>query len=330
MPQGEYLQYGGQAIVEGVMMRSPRYYSVAVRAPNGQIVARTEPVETTWVGRQKWLRWPFVRGTLALLDAMTLGAKAMRFAANVQLADEYQPAGSVAPTGKQTPESVRNLQVGGALVAGLAIGVLLFVFLPNLLAEQLRRFQFTPTQTNLSTEILKIVFFLAYVSLIGRMKEIRRIFQYHGAEHKAINALEHGQELTVEVCKRNSRFHPRCGTSFAIVVLLVSLLLFTFVPRYPLGDHHPMIVNVTIRFALEILILPLVAGISYEAIRIAGKFRFNALVDALFRPGLWTQRLTTAEPDEGMVEVAVAALKNVMDAESGILPPEDRTVPASA
>ncbi|MCX7798967.1 MAG: DUF1385 domain-containing protein [Fimbriimonadales bacterium] len=317
MPQGEYLQYGGQAIVEGVMMRSPRYYAVAVRAPNGRIVTQTEAIEATWVGRQRWLKWPFVRGTLALLDAMTLGAKAMRFAANVQLADEYQPADSPnRARGKPTPDSVRNLQVGGALIVGLAIGILLFVFLPNLLAEQLRRFDFSGTQINLTTEILKIVFFLAYVLLIGRMPEIRRIFRYHGAEHKAINALEHGQELSVETCKANSRFHPRCGTSFAIVVLLVSLLLFPLVPRYPLGDHHPMIVNVAIRFVLELLILPLVAGVSYEAIRLAGKFRFHGLVETLFQPGLWTQRLTTDEPDDDMVEVAVTALRAVIDAES--------------
>ena len=323
MPQGEYLQYGGQAIVEGVMMRSPRYYSVAVRAPDGRIVARTEPVETTWVGRQRWLRWPFVRGTLALLDAMTLGAKAMRFAANVQLAEEYQPAGAVQPSGKQTPESVRNLQVGGALVAGLAIGILLFVFLPNLLAEQLRRFRLTPTQTNLSTEILKILFFLAYVSLIGRMKEIRRIFQYHGAEHKAINALEHGQELTVEVCNRNSRFHPRCGTSFVLVVLLISVVVFAFLGQLPFWA----------RLLSRIVLVPLIAGIGYEFLRLSARNYHRAWVRVLVAPTLWMQQLTTEPPDDSMLEVAILALTRVLAADGVAVeaePLEGQPVPLAA
>jgi uncharacterized protein YqhQ len=354
VPKGEYLQYGGQAIVEGVMMRSPKHFAVAVRAPNGEIVLKTEALEKTWIGRQKWLKWPFLRGTLALIDAMALGYKALKFSANIQLDERYQPKD---PEGAKTAEtleggseqpdlpgvavasaptesgngaadaavmpkegdSVNSVQVGAALIVGLMIGLFLFVYLPNLVAE-LGGPGLTSTMKNLVTGLVKIVFFLAYIWGIGFMPEIRRLFRYHGAEHKAINTLEDGRELTIENCKLNTRLHPRCGTSFAIVVLLVSLIVFTYVPRYPLGESHLAIINVTIRFAMEIVILPLIAGISYEMIRLAGKLRASALMKAMFMPGLWTQYLTTGEPDEEMTEVALTALKACVDAEENGLP----------
>lgn len=318
MPQGEYLQYGGQAIFEGVMMRSPRFFSVACRAPNGEIITQTEAMEKTWIGKQKWLKLPFLRGSLALLDAMALGIKAMRFASNVQLAAEYQKEDPNAKPAELEPQSasskrVQDAAVGVSMFTGLAMGVLLFVLLPNWLAEALGKLD--PLQKNLAAGLIKIVFFLGYLAGIGQMAAIKDVFRYHGAEHKAINTLEAEQELSLENCKAQTRLHPRCGTSFAVIVLLVSLFVFTFVPRYPLGEHSLGILNVLIRVGLEVLILPPIAGISYELLRLAGKFRHQGLVNLAFKPGIWTQFLTTREPNEGQIEVALIALKNVLNAE---------------
>jgi uncharacterized protein YqhQ len=327
MPQGEYLQYGGQAIFEGVMMRSPRFFSVACRAPNGEIITQTEALEKTWIGRQKWLKFPFLRGTLALLDAMALGIKAMRFASNVQLDLEYQKPedrekliaeaeANAKAKGGANPTKDKKIQdaaVGMAMFTGLAMGVLLFVLLPNWLAEAFGGLN--PLQKNLAAGIIKIVVFLGYLAGIGQMAAIKDVFRYHGAEHKAINALEAEQELSNENCQAQTRLHPRCGTSFAVIVLIVSLFVFTFVPRYPLGQQAFGLFNVLIRVGLELLILPLIAGISYELLRLAGKFRNQGLVNLAFKPGVWTQFLTTREPRPDQIEVALIALKNVLRAE---------------
>lgn len=318
----EYLQYGGQAIPEGVMMRSPRYFSVACRAPNGEIVERTEAIEKTWIGRQKWLKFPFLRGSLAILDAMALGSRAMRFATNVQLLDAYQPVdeGSTDPrqAKAQGPiggsDRIQDTVIGGTLLIGLAIGILIFVVLPNSLAEWIGRMGVSPTGKNVITEAIKIVFFIAYVGGIGLLPDIRRVFCYHGAEHKAINTLEAGQELALDNCKLQTRLHPRCGTSFAMIVLILSFLVFTFVPRYPIPGL-PTYQNVFVRAVVELLILPIIAGLAYEALRFAGKFRNAAFVNFAFKPGLWSQYLTTREPDATQIEVALIALKNVVASE---------------
>ena len=324
MPEGEYLQYGGQAIVEGVMMRSPHYFAVACRAPNGEIVSRVEPLSKTWIGRQRWLKLPFLRGSLAILDAMTLGSQAMRFASNIQLDPAYQPsspngepAEAKPSTTSTVPKGVQDAGVGLAMVLGLVIGVLLFVVIPNAVAEIWHRsFHTTDYRyTNLITEFIKVTLFLGYVYGIGRLPEIGRIYMYHGAEHKAINTLESHESLEMEYCLRQTRLHPRCGTSFAVVVLLLSLILFTFVPRYPIPNLENPVLQVLVRIILEVLILPLVAGFAYEAIRIAGKFRNASLIRAVFWPGLMTQYLTTKEPDESQIEVALTSLKLVVEAE---------------
>lgn len=349
MPKGEYLQYGGQAIIEGVMMRSPRFFSVACRAPNGEIISTTEALEKTWIGKQKWLKWPFLRGSLALLDAMALGIKAMRFSANVQIDEKYAkpdatPAdaskfdkdlGDVtiqsaqqAAAGAAPSKKIQDASVAGAMVFGIAFGLFLFVLLPNWLAEGLKRFGVTSSiQLNLASGLIKIVFFLGYLALIGQMEGIKDVFRYHGAEHKAINALEaEHEELDRDFCQAQTRFHPRCGTSFAVIVLIVSLFFFTFVPRYPLGENTFGLINVLIRVALEIIILPIIAGISYELLRLAGKFRNQGFVNVAFKPGVWTQHLTTREPNLDQVDVAIVALKNVLRAEkSGVVdvPPHE-------
>jgi len=318
----EYLQYGGQAIPEGVMMRSPHFFSVACRAPNGEIIAHTEAIEKTWIGRQKWLKFPFLRGSLAIIDAMALGSRAMRFAMKIQLDEAYQPPSDI-PAATPTPAMVdkaatsnriQDAAVGSTLVIGMAIGVVIFVILPNTIAEQFTRWGVGPMGKNIITEVIKILFFIGYVGGIGLMPDIRRVFCYHGAEHKSINTLEAGQDLELVNCGAQTRLHPRCGTSFAMIVLILSLLVFTFVPRYPIPGL-PTYQNVAVRVCVELLILPFIAGIAYEALRLAGKFRNRKIVNFFFKPGLWSQYLTTREPDESQIEVALVALKQVVASE---------------
>jgi uncharacterized protein YqhQ len=343
MPKGEYLQYGGQAVVEGVMMRSPRFFSIACRAPSGDIVVKTEAIEKTWIGKQRWLKRPFLRGSLALLDAMALGSRAMRFATGVQIDPEHggtpltgdtsasieqvkSPAGLAVASNESSPagaqgvpsKRVQDIAVAGTMVFAIVFGLFIFTYLPNLIAEYTqRRIGVTSSlRINLVSEVIKIAIFLGYIAAIGMNKDIRRVFEYHGAEHKAINTLEAEQDLNFSNCKMQTRLHPRCGTSFAIIVLLLGLLVFTFVPRYPVTGHQGRpLVDIGVRVLIEILILPIISGIAYELLRLAGKFRNQAIVNAFFKPGIWTQYLTTREPDESQIAVSLAALKAVLAAE---------------
>jgi uncharacterized protein YqhQ len=328
----EYLQYGGQAIVEGVMMRSPRYFAVAVRAPNGEIVLQTEPLEKTWIGRQKWLKSPFLRGTLALLDAMGLGIRAMQFASRIQLEEKFQVDAVSDPVLEDTSsrseegsrivqpamaggDSLKKIAVGGAMLFGLVFGVFVFVILPTLLGEQFKRVGVTnATSLNIATGLIKAVLFIGYLWGISKIPDIHRVFKYHGAEHKAINTLEAEQPLTMENCKAQTRLHPRCGTSFAIIVLLIDILALVAVPRY-LIPGASVAINLTLRILVNLACLPIFAGIAYELIRFAGKFRSSSFVMALFAPGLATQYITTAEPDEDQIEVALTALRACISAE---------------
>ncbi|MCH8275016.1 MAG: DUF1385 domain-containing protein [Armatimonadetes bacterium] len=362
MPKGEYLQYGGQAVIEGVMMRSPKFYAVACRAPNGRIVLHSDAVAKTWIGRQKWLKAPFLRGTLALLDAMAIGIRALNFSAKIQMDEQYQEEGedagegtaakdggseaalkpaAVAEQPEESPEetetaeevverseegsevvragseggdSIMKAAVAGTMIIGLGFGVLLFIASPVWVAELFKRMGVeNDTVLNMFEGIIKIGFFLGYVALIGLMKDIREVFKYHGAEHKAINTLEAGQPLTVESTKSQTRLHPRCGTSFAIIVLILLISVATFLPRdYGTGVTA---LDLTLRVCVKLLILPFIAGISYETIRLAGRFRSNRLFQGLVWPGLKTQYLTTREPDEGQIEVALVALRTVLKRE---------------
>jgi uncharacterized protein YqhQ len=316
VPQGEYLQYGGQAVIEGVMMRSPNFFAVACRAPNGEIVVQTESVEKTWIGRQKWLKLPLLRGSLALLDTIALGIKAMRFATNVQVDPSKQPGDAVVKEVTKKEKRIQDAAVGGTMVVSLGFGIFIFQLLPNLIAQPLEQLNVGSTGINLVTEIIKVVFFLGYIWGIGHLPDIKEVFKYHGAEHKAINALEANEPQTLESVGRQTRLHPRCGTSFAIVVLMVSFVIFTFVPRYPLGQHFGVVGNAFIRFLLELCILPLISGIAYEIIRAAGKFRHTTIVNTLLYPGLMSQYLTTREPEDKHLEVAIRSLDAVLVAEA--------------
>ena len=327
-------------------MRSPNHYSVACRAPNGNIVLHTEHVEKTWIGRQKWLMKPFLRGTFALLDTMGLGMRAMRIASEVQLKPELQAEEDKKAQEKAVEEktetkwdrfyrknqkAVDSASLIFAIIFSLGFGFALFQATPQVIAEFLVRGssgevgQVTGenehlTVTNYTAEVIKLIFFIGYISLIRRYPAIMDVFRYHGAEHQAINAMEAEQELTAENCLKQTRLHPRCGTNFAIIVFIVSFLLFPLIPRDLLMSSESQSFLQTVgftlsRIAVELMLLPIVAGISYEIIRLAGKAKDEKWVNIMLWPGLKTQLITTAEPEGKHAEVAIAALEAAVEAE---------------
>ena len=357
LPTGkDVLQYGGQAVIEGVMMRSARYFAIACRKPNGEIVVQREEVDKSIIGKLKWLNKPFLRGTLALVDAMALGTRALAFASNVQLEAQQETEGKkekgeegktegngpninasslqaeetaleasivngppVAAPIQSMPKSgkINDIAIGGTIAFSFVFGIGLFVLLPTALTGMAQKLGIAghasahqDMRLNLLDGLIRMAIFFGYILLISRMAQIRRVFQFHGAEHKAINTLEAGLPLTRTNALAASRIHPRCGTSFIFIVLLINLIVFAVLPRPAF---------ILTRFALHLAVVPLVAGIAYETIKFAGKFRRNPLVMAVFAPGMWSQYLTTREPDASQIEVALVALTSVMEAE-GHLP----------
>ena len=306
------------------MMRSPKYFAVACRAPNKELIVQAEPIEKTWIGRQKWLKIPFLRGSWALLDAMSLGTRAMKFASNIQLAPEYQPVDPDA-IGKEVVvenevSAAKKIQEGVVLttmIISLVFGLVAFKFLPQALGTFLREKQhFGDIKTNAIIETIHAVLFIGYLVAIGQLPMVKEVFRYHGAEHKAINAWEADLPLTMDNCRAQTRLHPRCGTSFAIIVIILEFFVFTFIPRINKGSNAGgYAIEALSNFALHIAILPLIAGVAYELLRFAGKYRHNKAVMSLFLPGLWTQYITTAEPRDDQIEVALASLKACLDGE---------------
>ncbi len=300
MAQAKQTMYGGQAVIEGVMMRGPQHFAVAARKLSGEIALTCELVPKIF--RPAWQKLPLLRGGFALVDSMALGTKALFWAAKVAEEDTRAPEGADAPAEKKASEML----IGGAMVSGLIMAIFLFKVLPQLGLEALRRTgHFAPYQLGLIHFSVALTIFVGYISLVGRMEHVKRVFQYHGAEHKTINALEAGQELTVENVLAASRLHPRCGTSFVILVILLSVL--AAMPFY----GRPVYIRIPIQLAL---VIP-VAGVGFELLRLSGKFRHNIFMAALARPGMWTQLLTTREPDASQCEVAIASLKAVLNAE---------------
>jgi len=292
--------YGGQAVIEGVMMRGPRNFAVAARRASGEIALVCEPVPK--ILRPAWQKVPFLRGGFALVDAMALGTRSLFWAAKVAESDTAggSAEGNAAPGGSS---KVADIAIGGALLVGLGFAVLLFKVLPQLLLEPLRAGQ-PVWRLGLIDFAVRLCIFTGYITLVSRMRHVHRVFQYHGAEHKAINVLEAGQPLTVENVQSASRLHPRCGTSFLVLVILLSVLAVS--PFY--GRALPE------RILIQLALLLPVAGVAFEILRLAGLLRGNPIADALSRPGMWTQLLTTREPDASQCEVAIASLEAVLAA----------------
>ncbi len=318
MPEVEYLQFGGLAVVEGVMMRSPHFFAVACRAPNGEIVVKTEPLAKTWIGRQEWLKKPFLRGSLAMLDTMVLGNRAMKIASNVQLDTRFMTEAEKADFAKsgKAPEQISPFMLIVAVIISLATGFLLFRVVPEATAQFLRPGSKDKIGigTNILAELIKLVFFIGYLSLLRRLPLVLEVFKYHGAEHKAINTIEASEPLDPDHAMAQTRLHPRCGTNFAIIVILLGWIIFPFVPRFGQETANPIIV-ILIRVLIELVVLPIIAGIAYEIIRAAGRAKNKAWVNILLKPGLMTQYITTEEPAVPHIEVAIASLQAVMEAE---------------
>jgi uncharacterized protein YqhQ len=296
------LPVGGQAVLEGVMMRSPQALAIAVRRPDGTVLLKDEPYSSL-AGRYPLLKRPFFRGPLVLLESLVTGIRALSFSAQVAVEEEETSLGwgSIA------------LTMAGAFL----LAFLLFGFLPHYLsglAGHLVGRPLTPADFlfHLIDGIIKTIFILAYIWGISRFREIRRVFEYHGAEHKSICAYEAGDSLTVENARRHCTCHPRCGTSFILVVLLVSLLVFTiFFPMFP-PLTKPGLFNNLIQVLIKVALMFPIAAISYEIIRWGGRDPHHPLARVLLWPGLATQRLTTQEPDDSQLEVALEALKAVL------------------
>jgi len=280
--------YGGQAVIEGVMMRGSRNMAVAVRSPSGDIVVHTEPL-TSPIYTSAVARIPFVRGLTALWDALVLGIRALMYSADVALSEEEDV-------------DFNGPIAWGTLILGLAIGVGIFVATPPLLMGLVDRYISSPWLSNLGEGIIRILLFVAYIGLVSLMPDIRRVFAHHGAEHKTINAYEDGAPLEPAIVARYSTAHARCGTSFLLITLIIFVLVSTLLGRPTL----------LLRILSRIVLVPVVAGISYELMKFGARHRDHPIVRALLAPGLALQRLTTREPDESMIEVAIAALKAVL------------------
>ena len=300
--------YGGQAIIKGVMMRSPRFFAVSCRRENGDITTRVERVPI--IKRPSFLRWPLFRGAMALVDAMNLGIRALLWSAGIAMED------TPPSTPKQQKEAekmrkcasgaITDVAIGSSMVFGLGFGVFLFVILPNVIAGWLEgHLTHKVFVLNAAEGIIKIVFFLAYVSLIGLMRNIREVFEYHGGEHRAINTFEAGESLTLDGTRQFGTLHVRCGSNFILIVLVLSIFVFAVLPWC----------SVLERVAMRLVLLPLVGGIAYEIIRFAGRHSGSGLVQAMLAPGLALQRITTRSPSDDQVEVALASLRAVIDAE---------------
>ena len=289
---------GGQALMEGIMMRGPKKICVAVRKPDGEIDLTLEDVK-----HHKWQKIPFVRGAFSMIENLVLGYRYLMHSAEVSMPEEEQeePGKLDKWLQEHTGPKFQNFLMGLAAVMGGMLAIVLFMVLPTAIVGGVNHFVNLGWGKVLLEGVLKIAMFVIYLFLCTRMKDIHRLFEYHGAEHKTIACYEAGEELTVENIRRHCRFHPRCGTSFMILVLIVSILLFSVLPWSSTG----------LRVFLKLLLLPVVMGISYELIKLAGRYD-NLATRIISAPGLWLQRLTTFEPDDSMIEVAIAAVKPVL------------------
>ena len=295
---------GGQAVLEGVMMRSPHAWAIAVRKPSGEVATHSEPLERP-SEKHKWMGWPVVRGVMTLGYAMTLGFRALRFSADVALEQ-------VAPEKKDG----KKLEISGWIAAvNIAISVGFFIFtykfLPLLAATELKRVNpvfANPVLFNVVDGIIRIVLFLLFIWGVSLMKDIRRVYEYHGAEHKTVFAFENGDPLQTGTVQKYSTYHPRCGTSFLMTVMIFSILV------YIVANAIFPVTTFWARFAARIILLPVIAGLSYEIIRFAAKHR-GSLFALMTAPGLWLQRITTQPPADDQVHCAIVALDQAMQLE---------------
>ena len=288
------LAVGGQAVIEGVMMRGPARSATAVRTPDGAISVESKEVRS-FSDRFPVFKKPFLRGTVALVESLVIGIRSLSWSAKMAGEEE---------------EQLSDKELAGTIAVAFVLAAVLFIALPTGAAKLFHAWSDDPVFLNLAEGFLRLAIFLAYIWGISRMKDIQRVFQYHGAEHKTIHCYEAGEALTVENVQKFPRLHPRCGTNFLLIVMVVAIVFHVFF-GWP---------DLWLRILSRLAVLPVVAGVSYEIIRFAGRSE-NRMVHILITPGLWLQYLTTRPPEDEMVEVAIESLK-------AVLPPED--IPAGS
>ena len=295
---------GGQAVLEGVMMKNKDDYAVAVRKPNGEIEVEVDVFRGCLHG--SWVtRTPFIRGVFNFIDSLRLGMKTLNFSASFYEEEDAEETGLDKALDKVSGGRSESILMGITTVVSIVLAVGIFILLPYFLSSLLSGYVRNASLLAIAEGAIRILIFFLYVVGISLMKDIRRLYQYHGAEHKCINCIEKGRPLTVKNVMRSSRYHKRCGTSFMFFVMFVSIILFFFI-RVP---------NPVMKVVVRILLIPVIAGISYEIIRLAGRSD-NIFVQIISLPGALLQRLTTKEPDESMVEVAMKSVEAVFDWEA--------------
>lgn len=299
---------GGQAVLEGVMMRAPGMVATAVRRANGEIVVKKE-AQTSLAEKYPIFKAPILRGAVGLIEMMVIGIRTLNFSAEVAMQDDEEKDGSNGNGKAKKPSSAmkENFRLGATVAFSLVIGVVVFFVTPLAVTTFFFDVDQHPLWFNLIAGGIRIGLLLAYLAAISMLKDIKRLFQYHGAEHKAVFAFEKGQGLTVAAAAKQSRFHPRCGTSFLLIVMCVAIVLFSLLDVLLiqwLGE-----LTVVIRIATHLPLIPLVGGVSYEFIRASAKRSETTIGKIVVAPGLWLQKITTKEPDETQLEVAVVALR---------------------
>lgn len=299
--QTHYSGIGGQAVLEGVMMKNRDKYAVAVRKPNGEIDVEVEEYKGV-CGDKKFAKLPFIRGVFAFIDSLILGMKVTTYSASFYEEEDEKPSKTEEKLEKLLGNKADDIMMTFTVILSVIIAVALFMLLPLFLSDLLGKYIRNASVIAIIEGLIRILIFIAYIAGISLMKDIKRLYMYHGAEHKCINCIEKGRPLTVKDVKRSSRQHKRCGTSFLLFVVLVSVIVFFFI----------RVDNMALKLILRIALVPVIAGISYEIIRLAGRSD-NILVRIISAPGLWMQKLTTKEPDEDMIEVAIASVEAVFD-----------------
>ena len=297
----KYSGIGGQAVLEGIMMKNKEQYAVAVRKPDGEIEVEVEHYNGIMHG-SRIMKIPFIRGVFQFVDSLILGMRCLNFSASFYEDEEAKETAADKAFNKIFKDKAEKVFNGLVMLFSLAIAIGIFMVLPYFVVSLFKEYIRSESFLAILEGVLRILIFVGYVLAISLMKDIRRVYMYHGAEHKCINCIEKGAPLTVREVMRCSKQHRRCGTSFLLFVMFVSVVLFFFI----------RVENPVYRVLIRIALIPVIAGISYEIIRLAGKSN-NILVRIISAPGMWLQRLTTREPDESMVEVAIAAVEAVFD-----------------
>src|SRR6202041_3328333 len=305
LESGEETLVGGQAVLEGVMMRSPHAWGIAVRKPSGEIVTHSEPLERP-SEQHKWMGWPVVRGVMTLGHAMTLGFRALKFSANAALEElsDSQPEESTNDKKDSKKFEITGWMAGLNMAFSILFFIFMYKYLPLLATTELKRVnpvfgnQFL---FNLVDGLIRIAMFLLFVWGVSLWKDIRRVYEYHGAEHKTVFAFENGDPLQTDAVQKYTTYHPRCGSSLLMTVMIISMVVYMFIP----------VTTFWARFGERIVLLPVIAGVSYEIIRYAAKHR-GSLFSLMTAPGLWLPRITTQPPDNRQVECAIIALDEAM------------------